>query len=307
VLAYLIRRLLVSVLVVIGVSLLTFSMMHLVPGDPVELMYGRNLVSKEIIQNVRHELGLDLPLPVQYFRYVTHALGGDLGRSVRSQRPVLQEILARAPSTFELAFSGLLIGLLIGCPVGLLSALRRGSIADRLAMVFALLGVSTPQFWLGLMLIFLFAVHLNWFPVLGLGVGRGLVLPALTMGLGEAGLFARLFRSNMLEVLGQDYLVVARAKGLSENLVVLRHALRNALIPVVTLIGLETGYLLAGAVVIEVVFARPGLGSLAVDGIMNRDFPIVQGVVLFTSVVFVTINTVTDILYTVLDPRIRYA
>jgi ABC-type dipeptide/oligopeptide/nickel transport system permease component len=157
------------------------------------------------------------------------------------------------------------------------------------------------------MLIFLFAVHLNWFPVLGLGVGRGLVLPALTMGLGEAGLFARLFRSNMLEVLGQDYLVVARAKGLSENLVVLHHALRNALIPVVTLIGLETGYLLAGAVVIEVVFARPGLGSLAVDGIMNRDFPIVQGVVLFTSVVFVTINTVTDILYTVLDPRIRYA
>ena len=304
---YLIRRLLVSVLVVIGVSILTFSMMHLVPGDPVELMYGRHLVSKDIIQNVRHELGLDLPVPVQYLRYFTHALQGDLGRSVRSQRPVLQEILARAPSTFELAFSGLVIGLLIGGPMGLVSALRRGSLADKFAMVFALLGVSAPQFWLGLVLISVFAVRLNWFPVLGLGAGRGLVLPALTMGLGEAGLFARIFRSSMLEVLGEDYLIVALSKGLSRRLVVLRHAMRNALIPVVTLIGLEIGYLLAGAVVIEVVFGRPGLGSLAVDGILNRDFPIVQGVVLFTSVAFVTINTLTDVLYSVLDPRIRYS
>ena len=294
-----------ALLVVAGVSVLTFSMLHLVPGDPVRLMYGRTLVSAEVIANVRHQLGLDLPVGVQYWRYISGALTGNLGRSIRSQRPVAQELAARAPATFQLTMAALGVSLLIGLPSGLISALRRGTRVDKFSMMLALAGLSLPQFWLGLMLIYVFAVSLGWLPVTGLGGGKGLILPALTLGLGEAGLVARLFRSSMLDVLGEPYLITARAKGLPERQVIWRHAIRNALIPVITLLGLEMGYLLAGAVIVEVVFGRPGLGSLAVDGILNRDFPVVQGVVLFTSVVFVTLNTLVDMLYAVLDPRIR--
>jgi ABC-type dipeptide/oligopeptide/nickel transport system permease component len=304
--AYITRRILSSILVIVGVSVLTFSMMHLVPGDPVRLMYGHRAVSAETLNIVRHQLGLDLPVPVQFFRYVSHALVGDLGNSIRSRRPVSEEILSRAAGTFELAGAAMLLSIVIGLPSGLLAALRRGSLLDKASMVMAMLGVSTPQFWLGLVLIYVFAVRLNWLPVLGIGAGKGLILPAITLGLGEVGIIARCVRSSMLEVLGQEYLVTARAKGLAERHVILRHALRNALIPVLTIVGLELGYLLAGAVIVEVVFGRPGLGNLAVDGILNRDFPVVQGVVLFTSVVFVTVNTLIDILYAGLDPRIRY-
>ena len=303
---YLIRRVfVVSTLVIVGVSVLTFSMLHLVPGDPVRLMYGRTQVSAETLEIVRHQLGLDLPLPVQYFRYVSRVLTGDLGRSVRSQRPVAEELLARAPATFLLAAVAMLISVAAGLPLGLLSALHRGKALDRLSMVLALLGVSVPQFWLGLALILVFAVGLNWLPVSGVGSGKGLILPAVTLGLAETGLMARLFRSSMLDVMGEPYLVAARAKGASRRRVIAVHALRNALIPVVTIIGLESGYLLAGSVIAEVVFARPGLGSLAVDAILNRDFPVVQGVVLFTSVTFVSLNSFVDILYAFIDPRIR--
>jgi peptide/nickel transport system permease protein len=303
---YIARRLLVSVLVVAGLSILSFSMIHLVPGDPVRLIYGRHFVSQEILDNVRHQLGLDLPLPEQYARYVSNALRGDLGRSLRSQRPVSLEILLNGRSTLQLTFAALLVSLLVGAPMGLLAALRRGSVFDKLTMVGALLGISVPSFLLGLVFIYVFAVGLNWFPVIGQGGGKGLVLPALTLGLAEAGLVARLLRSSTLEVLGEDYLTTARAKGLRERQVILRHALRNALIPVVTIVGVEAGYLLAGSVIVEVVFGRPGLGSLAVDGILNRDFPVVQGVVLVTAVAFVVVNTLVDLLYAVLDPRIKY-
>jgi peptide/nickel transport system permease protein len=304
--AYVIRRLLVSILVIVGLSLLSFSMIHLVPGDPVRLIYGRHMVSQEILDNVRHQLGLDLPLPVQYIRYVSHALSGDLGRSLRSQRPVSQELLLQGRSTLALTVAALIVSILVGAPFGVLAALRRGSFLDKLSMMGAMLGISVPSFLLGLMFIYAFAVHFNWFPVVGQGAGKGLVLPALTLGLAEAGLVARLLRSSLLEVLGEEYMTTARAKGLHERQVILRHALRNALIPVVTIVGLEAGYLLAGSVVVEVVFARPGLGSLAVDGILNRDFPIVQGVILFTSVVFVLVNTAVDLLYAAVDPRIKY-
>jgi peptide/nickel transport system permease protein len=231
---------------------------------------------------------------------------GDLGRSIRSQLPVSQEILDRAPSTFELATAAMVISILIGAPIGILSALKRGSVLDKSSMVAALTGVSIPHFWLGLVLMYAFAVRLNWFPVLGLGGGMGLVLPAVTLGIGEAGVIARLVRSSMLEVLGEDYLITARAKGLPERVVILRHALKNALIPVITILGMEVGYLLAGSMIVEVVFGRPGIGTLAVSAILDRDFPVVQGTVFFTAVVFVSVNTLVDLLYAVLDPRISY-
>ncbi len=305
--AYVMRRILVSFLVIVGVSILTFSMLHLVPGDPVRLMYGQRPVSAETLQVVRHQLGLDLPVPVQYFRYVSHALVGDLGRSIRSNRPVTEEILSRAAPTVQLALSGMLLSTIMGLPVGLLAALKRGTRLDKAIMFTSLLGVSVPRFWLALVLIFAFAVRVHWFPILADTSTRGLVLPALTLALGEAGMVARLLRTSMLQVLGEEYLVTARAKGLSETLVIIRHALRNALIPVVTVMGMEVGYYFGGSVMIETVFGRPGIGRLAVDAVISRNFPVVQGTVLLSSVIFVLVNTLVDLLYATLDPRIRYS
>jgi peptide/nickel transport system permease protein len=294
-------------LVIVGVSLLTFLMMHLVPGDPVRIMYGQRPVSAETLQIVRHQLGLDLPLPVQYLRYVSHALVGDLGRSIRSNRPVAEEIISRAGPTVQLAASGMILSAILGMPVGLLAALKRGTRLDKAVMFLSLLGVSVPRFWLGLVLIFALAVRVHWFPILADASTRGLILPAVTLALGEAGMVARMLRATMLQVLGEEYLMTARAKGLSETLVIVRHALRNALIPVVTVMGMEVGYYFGGSVMIETVFGRPGIGRLAVDAVMNRNFPVVQGTVLLSSVVFVLVNTAVDLLYASLDPRIRYS
>jgi peptide/nickel transport system permease protein len=303
---FIVRRLISAFLVVIGCSILTFFMLHLVPGDPVRLMYGQKPVSAEVLQNVRHELGLDLPVPAQYLRFLTRALHGDLGRSIRSNRPVLDEIRLRAPATLELAFAGMLLSMVIGVPIGIISALKRGTLLDKAVMISSLTFVSMPRFWLGLMMIFAFSVKLHWFPVLADTSTLGLVLPALTLGLGEAGGMARTLRVSMLQVLGEDYLTTARAKGAPERIVIRRHALRNALIPVITMIGMDVGYYFGGSVMIETVFGRQGLGRLAVDAVTSRNFPVVQGTVLVASIIFVLTNLGVDILYGALDPRIRY-
>lgn len=304
--SYLRRRLLMSLLVLFGVSVLTFLMLHLVPGDPVHAILGRQAVTAERAEQLRQELGLADPLPVQYGRYISQALQGDLGRSIRSGRQVTATILEQLPSTIQLTLAAMGVAVVMGGSLGLLAALKPNTWLDTLTMTIAISGISIPSFWLGLLLILLFAVTLGWLPAVAASNDwRGLILPALTLGLGEGAVITRLVRASMLDVLGQQYLTTARAKGASERRVVLVHALRNALIPIVTVLGLQTGYLLAGSIVVESIFARQGLGRLAVTAISNRDFPVAQGVVLVIATIYVLVNTLTDLTYAVLDPRIR--
>jgi peptide/nickel transport system permease protein len=297
------------VFILLGVSVITFSMMHFVPGDPAEVIaikrYGEE-VTAETIEHVRAELGLDQPVPVQYLRWLTSVLQGELGYSFRTDRPVLDEILTRLPATIQLALAGMLVALIIAIPVGIISATRQYSTVDNLSMFGALLGVSMPNFWLGLLLILFFSVYLGWLPVFGRGGIEHLVLPAITLGTGMAAITTRLIRSSMLEVLGQDYIQTARAKGLKERIVIYKHALKNALIPVVTIVGLQFAALLEGAVIVEVIFAWPGIGRLLVDSIFARDFMLIQGCILFIAAMFVLVNLLVDISYAYLDPRIRY-
>lgn len=304
--AYLARRLLATIPVLLLVSLLVFSMLHLVPGDPVKLMLSEFQTSPEQIALLRSQLHFDDPLPVQFGRFVFNALRGDLGYSIRSKRPVTTEIAENFPATLQLALAGLLVGALIGTTLGILSAVKHQTIVDVASMLIALLGVSMPSFWLGLLLIFTFSLRLRWFPATGGGSLWHLVLPAVTLGLGSAAILARLARSSMLEVLGREYVITARAKGVREVWVILGHALRNALIPMVTIFGLQFGQLLAGAVVIETVFSRPGIGRLIVDAILTKDFPLVQGIVLVVATSYVLVNLAVDLVYAILDPRIRY-
>ena len=308
-LTYILRRLGLMVLIMLGVSVITFSMMHLVPGDPAEVIamerYGEEITA-ETIERVRAELGLDQPVPVQYFRWLTDVLQGDLGCSFRTDRPVLDEILSRLPATIQLALAGMLVALIIAIPVGIISATRQYSAVDNVSMFGALLGVSMPNFWLGLLLILFFSVHLGWLPVFGRGGIEHLILPALTLGTGMAAITTRLIRSSMLEVLGQDYIRTARSKGLKERVVIYKHALKNALIPVVTIVGLQFAALLEGAVIVEVIFAWPGIGRLLVDSIFARDFMLIQGCILFIAAMFVMVNLLVDISYAYLDPRICY-
>jgi ABC-type dipeptide/oligopeptide/nickel transport system permease component len=304
--AYLGRRLLTSLLVLVGVSALTFGMLHLVPGDPVTAILGRQAVSAERIAALRAQLGLDQPLLVQYAAYVGGALHGDFGRSIRSERPVLAMIAEALPSTLQLASAALLFAVLAGFGLGLLAAVRRGRWPDLLVTTVAVSGISIPSFWLGMLLILVFSVWLGWLPsVASQGDWRGLILPALTLAVAEAAVIARVVRSSVVEALNQEYMRTAVAKGLPPLRRLLRHALPNALIPVVTVVGLQAGFLLAGSVVVETVFARPGLGRLAISAVSNRDFPVVQGVVLVTAAAYVLINTFTDLLYAALDPRVR--
>lgn len=308
-LTYIIRRIGLMVFILLGVSVITFSMMHFVPGDPAEVIaikrYGEE-VTAETIEHVRAELGLDRPVPVQYLRWLTSVLQGELGYSFRTDRPVLDEILTRLPATIQLALAGMLVALIIAIPVGIISATRQYSTVDNLSMFGALLGVSMPNFWLGLLLILFFSVYLGWLPVFGRGGIEHLVLPAITLGTGMAAITTRLIRSSMLEVLGQDYIQTARAKGLKERIVIYKHALKNALIPVVTIVGLQFAALLEGAVIVEVIFAWPGIGRLLVDSIFARDFMLIQGCILFIAAMFVLVNLLVDISYAYLDPRIRY-
>ncbi|MCL0071472.1 ABC transporter permease [Thermodesulfovibrionales bacterium] len=308
-LTYIIRRIGLMVFIMLGVSVITFSMIHLVPGDPAEVIaterYGEEITA-ETIEHVRRELGLDQPVYVQYARWLINVLQGDLGYSFRTDRPVLDEILTRLPATLQLALAGMLVALIIAIPVGIVSATRQYSAVDNLSMFGALLGVSMPNFWLGLLLIMFFSVYLGWLPVFGHGGIEHLILPAVTLGTGMAAITTRLIRSSMLEVLKADYIRTARAKGLKEKVVIYKHALKNAMIPVVTIVGLQFASLLEGAVIVEVIFAWPGIGRLLVDSIFARDFMLIQGCILFIAAMFVLVNLLVDISYAYLDPKIRY-
>lgn len=303
----LLRRILLLIPMLLGISLITFVMIHLVPGDPVATMMGTSVSGSAGLQQQRHELGLDLPLPVQYVRFVGDALHGDLGTSIRSGRPVLSEVGDRLPATLALTLAAMAIAVVLGVGIGTLAAATRSRALAGSVMLVSILGISLPSFWLGLLLLDLFALNLRWFPVLGNTTFRGLVLPAITLGLPAAAVLARVTRAGLVEVLRQDYIRTARAKGLRRSRVVLRHALRNGLIVVLTIAGLQFGGLLAGSIIVESVFSRPGLGSLVVGAIVNSDYPVVQGVVLIFAVIYVLINTALDVLYGVVNPRIRVA
>ena len=305
-LTYLARRFLAVIPVLFGVTLAVFSMLFLVPGDPVKIMLAEFVTTPDQVAQMRAQLHLDEPILKQYGRFVGNALRGDLGTSIRSRRAVSTEIGDNVGSTAQLALASMAVAVAIGVPLGLMAALLRNSWFDAGSMIVALLGVSMPSFWLGLLMIVAFSLHLGWFPATGGGDLWHLVLPSVTLGMIASAIIARLTRSSMLEVLGQDYVRTARAKGLAWWGVVVRHALKNALIPVITIFGLQFGNLLAGAVIVETVFSRPGLGRLIVGGILAKDFPLVQGTVLFVATAYVMINVLVDIAYAFVDPRIRF-
>ncbi len=302
---YILQRLAWSVPVLLGVSLIVFLILALAPGDTARALAGTD-ASESDIEALRKSLGLDQPLPIQYLHFLGRLVRFDLGRSAVTGRPVTREIADNIWPTFELAMAAMVLAVVLGMALGVLSAVYRGTLLDNLFMVLALFGVSMPIFWLGLMLMLLFAVELRWLPTTGIGGPEFLVLPAVTLCGGSLAIIARMTRSSMLEVLGEDYVRTARAKGLQERTVVLGHVLRNALIPTVTAISLQFGYLLAGTVLTETVFARPGLGRMLVDAINLRDVGLAQGGIMLLATSFVLINLVVDVLYVYLDPRIRY-
>jgi peptide/nickel transport system permease protein len=302
------RRVLYLLPIWIGISLLAYMTIDLAPGDPAQVILLRQtgeIPSPEVVQRLRGELGLDDPLPVRYGRWMAGVARGDLGTSFRTGQPVLHDLATRFPATLELAVAGLLIGLAVALPLGVLAAMRPGSILDGGSRLLAILGASLPNFWLGYVLILLLAVELQLFPVAGRGGLTHVALPALTLGVGGAAALLRLTRASLLDEMALDYVRTARAKGLSEWTVVLRHALRNALNPMVTLTGIRFGGLLAGAVIVETVFAWPGIGKYMVDAIFDRDYPAIQGFVLFTGTVFLLLNLLVDLIYAWLDPRVR--
>lgn len=309
---YILRRILILPIVLLGVSVLVFMVLHLVPGNPAQVIAGAD-APPETVRMIEIELGLDRPLPEQYARYMSRVLQGDLGRSLRSRRPVIADVADALPNTLQLALLAAIITPVIAIPLGVLAASRRGSWLDSGLMLGSMLGITAPIFAIALILMYLFAYRWHLFPISGYGgpiyTPKGLrsaLLPAVTLAVGTVATMARLTRSAMLEVLSQDYIRVARAKGLRETAVLLRHGLRNALLPVVTVLGLQVAYLLSGAVVTETVFAWPGVGRLAVFAIQSRDFPLVQGTVLVISVSFVLVNLFVDIVYAFIDPRIHY-
>jgi peptide/nickel transport system permease protein len=301
---YILQRLLMLVPILLGVSFLTFAIAQATPGDPVSLMLGAYATPDQVAK-LRDQLGLNDPFLVQYFHYIWKALHGDLGKSIRAQTPVMDEILARAISTLQLTVAGMLMAIAGGISAGVIAAMTNNKLVSGAVMVTAMIGLSMPSFWLAIILIIVFGVRLNWVSVTG-GAGlRDLILPSFCLALGPAAVLARLVRSCILEVAHEDYVRTARSKGLSERVVILRHVLPNALIPVVTVVGLQFALLLSGTFFIESVFARPGLGRFAVEAISARDYPQIQGIVLFIASVYVLVNLAVDVLYGVLDPRIR--
>lgn len=305
-LRYIVRRLLTAILVLLGVSVLVWSMVYLTPGDPVEIMSYGSTMSLEQREELRHVLGLDQPFYVQYGRYLLNAVQGDLGQSMFTKRSVVGELKDQLPSTIELTAGGMAVAIIIGFGFGIASAMRPNSWLDALFMTTSFLGLSLPHFWLGLLLIFVFSVRLGWFPATGHGGLNRLVLPSIALGWSFAAIISRLVRQNLLDVMRQEYVLTARAKGLKERVVVWRHAMKNMLIPVVTILGLQVGTMLGGAIVIENVFARQGIGRLAVQALLRKDFPMVQGIVLLSAVLYVFLNIAVDLSYVWLDPRIRY-
>jgi peptide/nickel transport system permease protein len=306
---FVIYRLVSVVPVLIGISIMVFFMVRLVPGDPIDIMYAnRAKPTGEQRKAIEHQMGLDLPIYKQYGKYMQGILlHGDLGTSFRTKQPVTRQIKTRLPNTIKLTIGSLIIALVIGITAGVLAATFRNTWIDRVCMLVAVAGVSIPAFWLGLMLILLFSVHLGWLPVAGARSWKYLVLPSFTLGLVVSAVLARITRASMLEALNQDYVRTARAKGLREVVVVYRHALRNALIPVVTIVGLLIGSLLSGAFIIEAVFGYPGLGLLAVNALQTRDFPLIQGIVLLVATIYVIVNVLVDIMYGLIDPRIKFS
>jgi peptide/nickel transport system permease protein len=299
------RRLAVAAPVLLGVSILVFLILHLLPGDPAQIMlFGSNPTPQQV-ENLRIALGLDKPLPVQYLLYVGRLVHGDLGQSFITGRPITEEIAARFPATLQLTLAAMFVAVMIGVPIGIVGGLRPGSLADRLGSGFAVLGVAVPYFWFALVLVLVFAVRLQVLPSLGVGPPQSIILPAVSLGWGLSAIIARLLRNNLVEIYQQPYMQVAKAKGLSESMMLYRHALKNAMIPVVTILGLQFGNVLSGAVVVEVIFGRPGIGSYLVSAIQAKDIPVVQSVVLFIAVLYILINLLTDVLYGLLDPRIR--
>lgn len=305
-LAYTLKRLLAVIPVLIGVSLLVFASLYLTPGDPLSAVLGEAVVSKEQMEQLRQQYGFDDPLYVQYLRFAGRAIQGDLGRSLRYNQPVITQILDQLPATIQLTVAAMLFAIALGLTLGIIAAIKRNTWIDFSAMLVALAGISIPTFWSGLLLLLVFSLELGWLPATGTEGWQRLIMPAFALGYGAAAIIARLTRSSMLEVLGQSYVTTARAKGLQHTAVIMRHALKNALIPVITIVGLQFGNLLAGAVVIETVFSRQGIGRLLVDAILSKDFPTVQGTVLFVAVIYVLINLVVDLSYAAADPRIRY-
>ena len=312
--AYALRRLLLAVPVLFGVSVLVFAVLHLAPGDPAAIMLGAQ-ATKEDIQRLHRDLGLDQPLVVQYFHWIGQVARGDLGRSIPLGRAVLPEVLLRFKATLLLTAGALTIAILLGLIAGIVSAVKQYSWLDRLSMGVAVTGVSLPVFWTGIMLIIVFSLQLRWFPSSGMSSPYGssvsdviwhLVLPAVTLGTASAAALARLTRSSVLEIIRQDYVRSARAKGLAERAVIARHVLKNAINPIITVLGVQVGFLLGGAILTETVFSWPGLGSMMVRAIQARDYPLVQGGVLLIATTFVVVNLVVDLLYAIFDPRIRY-
>lgn len=310
-LAYITKRVLLIVPALLFVSIISFSMVYLAPGDPAEvlLMSPDGSPSPEAIDAFRVRMGLDQPIHIQYLRWLDNVIHGDLGYSYMSEQPVAGAIMKSFRATLKLSVVSMIISIVVSIPLGILAALKQNTIIDDLCRLGALIGVSIPNFWQAFLLILFFSVYLDWLPVAGYGNGGDLehmILPAITLGTSSAAVTARLMRSSLLEALSQDYIITARAKGLPERVVIGKHALKNALIPVVTMLGLNLGFLLNGAVVVEWIFGWPGIGDLVVDSIYQRDYTVIQGSILFIAVIFVTLNLIVDISYTYLNPRIRY-
>jgi peptide/nickel transport system permease protein len=304
-LTYIARRMAVSVVTLLGVTIIAFGLVQMLPGDPARTIAGL-LASDDEVERIRTRMGLDEPLPIQYGQFLGRVVTGDLGISARTRRPVTQEIGARLPKTIELAAVGTVIGSLLGIVGGVVAARFRNRPADHVISMGSLIGISMPVYWLGLLLIMVFAVNLGWLPAAGAARRTSIILPGITIGLFSIALVARMTRASMLEVLEQDYVRTAFAKGVANRNVVYRHALRNAFIPVLTVIGIQFGSLLGGAVLTEFVFAWPGIGRLMVDSIFARDFPVVQGIILVFALMFIVVNLIVDILYSYVNPKIQY-
>lgn len=309
---YLTKRLLMTVPTLLGVLVITFVFVRLIPGDPVVLLLG-DAATPEAVADMRRQMGLDEPIIIQFGLYLMDVVRGDIGTSIRTNRDVLSEVLRVLPYTLQLTFAAVAVGTLVGIPIGIWTAVRHNTVTDYVANAVAMLAMATPAFWFGILLMLLFSYYLNWFPAIGVGRGDGLwttlshlFLPALAVGLRNAAGVARMTRAYVLEVLYQDYVRTARAKGVAEHVVVLRHVLKNAMIPIVTYIGLDMGVLLGGTVVTEVLFSRPGLGKLMVDAIYARDYAQMQACILFWAFAYMVINIIVDLTYSRLDPRVRY-
>jgi len=300
-----VRRLVTSLLVIVGSLILVFSILYVLPGDPTDSMIDPSMATPEAIANLRQQLGVDQPFHVQFLRYFGHMIQGDFGKSLLNADPVLPKILAHFPATLALTAASALVAVAVGVLLGVLSAIHRNRWIDIVARIVGLFGISMPTFWSGILLILIFSIHLKWLPALGSDGWKTLILPAVTLGIVGAGFIVRMVRNSMLDIMGEQFIITLRAKGLTERAVMYRHALRNALIPAITMIGMLVGEMLAGTVVIETVFSRQGIGRIIADAIMAKDLPVVQGVIFFSAIVYVVVNLLVDLSYSLIDPRVR--